>query len=423
MLFISQQETFLGLESLLSLDLSYNKMLQYLNPDMFAMMPNLQSLSLKSSSLSIIDPKIGSFLTNLVILDVRDNTLVCNCSLDWIRNQLLTYAAPTRNESSLVIESASFSSFESSPFLEALCYETDPHDKQDGHIMMSKRIIDLTPSSSCVPGSDHVVIVSSSVLSTTSVVIIVTASLLISIFVVAFMGRGTIMKCLSRMKKGREVRRRNVSSFPSVNGTTKLNPPPFPSSSSILTVRDANRKVYNFNPMMAVNSASLQRNSQARHHYPPPDLRAGSLLDPSLDFEHCFLPTSSSSVLTIGDINRKVYGFNSTSTASTTSIQHLEQQQPLFASTTLGGNRQQKPFFSTSNHCQQQQPLFATTFQRNFRPENSPQNYQQQHQDLFVSHPSKFVYLEGLRGNNKVLNNQTDLEEGFYSVIEDDWPM
>lgn len=71
-------------------------MLQYLNPDLFAPLKNLRFLSLRSSRLAMIDSRIGSFVVNLQLLDVRDNPLMCNCSVLWMRNHFLS----SRNDSS-----------------------------------------------------------------------------------------------------------------------------------------------------------------------------------------------------------------------------------------------------------------------------------------------------------------------------------
>ena len=74
---------------------------------MFSFLPNLEFLSLKSSSLSMIDSRIASFVVNLYFLDVRDNPLTCNCSLGWIRNHFVS----SSNDSSPVSSSKSFPSF------------------------------------------------------------------------------------------------------------------------------------------------------------------------------------------------------------------------------------------------------------------------------------------------------------------------
>jgi len=96
LLVLGDEHIFEGLGNLQVLDLSHNKMLQYLNADLFAPLKNLRFLSLRSSRLAMIDSRIGSFVVNLQFLDVRDNPLMCNCSVLWMRNHFLSF----RNDSS-----------------------------------------------------------------------------------------------------------------------------------------------------------------------------------------------------------------------------------------------------------------------------------------------------------------------------------
>ena len=75
-------------------------MLNYLNPELFTQIPQLRFLSLRSCSLNMIEPRIAGLLVNLQFLDVRDNSLTCNCSVQWIRNHLLSQKNHSSSSSS-----------------------------------------------------------------------------------------------------------------------------------------------------------------------------------------------------------------------------------------------------------------------------------------------------------------------------------
>lgn len=87
---------FAGLSKLQVLNLSFNKLLSHLDPELFAPLAALRFLSLQSCSLSVIDVRIANLAVNLQFLDVRDNSLTCNCSVQWIRSHFLSQ----RNHSS-----------------------------------------------------------------------------------------------------------------------------------------------------------------------------------------------------------------------------------------------------------------------------------------------------------------------------------
>lgn len=106
-LLLENNNVFDGLSKLQVLNLSFNKMLTYLHPELFAVTRDLRFLSLQSCSLSVIDARITNLAPNLQFLDIRDNSLTCNCSFQWIRNHFLTQ----RNHS---ISSSSSSSSEQS---------------------------------------------------------------------------------------------------------------------------------------------------------------------------------------------------------------------------------------------------------------------------------------------------------------------
>ena len=96
LLLLENKNVFDGLSKLQVLNLSFNKMLTYLHPELFAATRDLRFLSLQSCSFSVIDARIANLAPNLQFLDVRDNSLTCNCSVQWIRSHFLNQ----RNHSS-----------------------------------------------------------------------------------------------------------------------------------------------------------------------------------------------------------------------------------------------------------------------------------------------------------------------------------
>jgi hypothetical protein len=86
---LENNNLFDGLSKLQMLHLSFNKMLTYLHPEMFAAVRDLRFLSVQSCSLSVIDARIANVLPRLQLLDVRNNSLTCNCSVQWIRSHFL----------------------------------------------------------------------------------------------------------------------------------------------------------------------------------------------------------------------------------------------------------------------------------------------------------------------------------------------
>lgn len=93
---LHESGAFAGLSKLQVLNLSFNKLLSHLDPELFAPLAALRFLSLQSCSLSVIDVRIANLAVNLQFLDVRDNSLTCNCSVQWIRSHFLSQ----RNHSS-----------------------------------------------------------------------------------------------------------------------------------------------------------------------------------------------------------------------------------------------------------------------------------------------------------------------------------
>lgn len=93
---LQDNKAFAGLSKLQVLNLSFNKLLSHLDPELFAPLTELRFLSLQSCSLSVIDVRISNLAVNLQFLDVRDNSLTCNCSVQWIRSHFLSQ----RNHSS-----------------------------------------------------------------------------------------------------------------------------------------------------------------------------------------------------------------------------------------------------------------------------------------------------------------------------------
>ena len=106
-----ESKSFTGLNQLKILDMSYCR-LQYLNPDAFGDLKQLVTLNVRSNALTMIDSKVGSFVVNLQVLDVRDNPLACNCSIDWVRSHLSRQGNHSSSSSS---STSTWSSFSTSP--------------------------------------------------------------------------------------------------------------------------------------------------------------------------------------------------------------------------------------------------------------------------------------------------------------------
>lgn len=306
MLVLSDTDTFNGLEKLQVLDLSSNRMLQYLKPEMFTPLKSLVKLSLKSSSLSMIEPRIGSLLPNLRFLDVRDNPLICNCSLGWIRNHFLSRTVndsfssfdleknensennSDNNDSSLTKEDLFFAVLSTQQMLlkqlsqEAMCFVSPSSSSFSisSHFPLSsssyalseegqrKRIIDLMPEvTSCEATGNS---------STTTVIFIVISAVVVSLLVILFLSRKGLSKCLFSMKRksGRKHHRNPVvdhlshasflpSSLTSVSAT-KLNPTPVSTSSMLHVGGNNNRKIYGFDPVLSMTTSRhlLQQQQQ-----------------------------------------------------------------------------------------------------------------------------------------------------------------
>ena len=308
LLVLTEDDTFNGLANLQVLDLSFNKMLQYLNPEMFTPLSSLVKLSLKSSSLSMIEPRIGSLLLpNLRFLDVRDNPLICNCSLAWIRKHFLSTVNDSSslfgyNEKTSEDNNNDFSSSTKDVLAvqstqqmllrqlwqESLCFDSPSSSFSiASHFPLSssspssysffeegqrgKRIIDLMPEvTSCEPKGDSTI---------STLIVFVLVTLVVSVVVSLFLARKGLSKCLFRIKgrhvkSGREHHRNPVvdhlshasflpSSLTSVSAT-KLNPQPV-SSSSMLHVGNKKRKIYGFDPVLSMTTSRHLLHQQQQH--------------------------------------------------------------------------------------------------------------------------------------------------------------
>lgn len=78
---------FEGLKQLRTLTLSSNPQLAHLSRFVFQAMPRLENLSLARTNLTTLPDTLSTF-TNLTLLDITENPLVCGCTLLWLNTYL-----------------------------------------------------------------------------------------------------------------------------------------------------------------------------------------------------------------------------------------------------------------------------------------------------------------------------------------------
>ncbi|XP_054167516.1 slit homolog 1 protein-like [Oppia nitens] len=80
---------FYGLTHLERLELSHNKLLTNIDNNVFSDTPNLQYLNLRANGFVTLQLGFVNTFDRKIFLDVRDNPLHCNCSLEWLYNYLM----------------------------------------------------------------------------------------------------------------------------------------------------------------------------------------------------------------------------------------------------------------------------------------------------------------------------------------------
>ena len=101
-----EADAFSGLNDLKRLELSENLNLEYINPLLFVNMNRLEYLSLRKNSITSLDPSLAYLIGKVKILDLRGNSFICNCNVQWIRRLFLNYQSRLKDNTVSTLHSS-----------------------------------------------------------------------------------------------------------------------------------------------------------------------------------------------------------------------------------------------------------------------------------------------------------------------------
>ncbi|KAH3837780.1 immunoglobulin domain and leucine-rich repeat-containing protein 2-like [Dreissena polymorpha] len=93
--------TFKGLSSLECLELNNNPLLSFIHPELFAPLTSIRTLDLSLNNITNLQNASFEHNSGLSILDIQGNTLPCDCSIDWIIEEIQMNSSFLRGAQSL----------------------------------------------------------------------------------------------------------------------------------------------------------------------------------------------------------------------------------------------------------------------------------------------------------------------------------